>query len=260
MTDGLAVTISMTTVRDWLKDLIVKSFGPELQHKIRRFHTIFQIMHNRHFHEPEMALLRSLISSGDFVADIGANVGVYTIELSRIVGPKGRVYAFEPVGENYDILGALLRKARLGNVSPFRLALGSKVSEGEIIVPEMDGFTGYYWAHVAQPGDRGRKQPVNILTLDELHRRRAIERLDFIKCDIEGGELEVIHGALDLIRTQLPGWLLEVSRETSGELFRILKDLGYRAYVYNNRLIETNGYRDKEYSNYFFLHPKTGRI
>jgi hypothetical protein len=75
---------------------------------------------------------------------------------------------------------------------------------------------------------------------------------------LPGPELEVIKGALRIIASQLPGWLLEVSRETSDEVFRMLKNFGYRAFVYEGRLVEVDGYRDKEFSNYFFLHRKSG--
>ena len=81
-------------------------------------------------------------------------------------------------------------------------------------------------------------------------------RLHFIKCDAEGGELDIILGALELIRSDRPGWLLEVSRDNSSELFRLLQELGYRAFVYDGqKLTPTEGYRDKQFSNYFFFHP-----
>jgi FkbM family methyltransferase len=204
-----------------------------------------------------MESLKALISAGDSVADIGANVGVYTKELSSLVGPTGHVYSFEPILETFEILATVINKARLSNVSSFNAALSSQLAEHEMVIPDLGGFTGYYWAHFARTGDVGRREKVKVLTLDELWKTNTIGRLNFIKCDVEGGELEVIRGALELIRSQLPDWLLEVSRETSDELFRMLKDLGYRAFVYDNRLVETDGYRDKEYSNYFFLHPKT---
>lgn len=203
-----------------------------------------------------MRALKSLISPGDSVADIGANAGVYTKEFSSLVGPTGHVYSFEPILETFEILESVISKAHLSNVRSFNAALGSQSAENEMVIPDLGGFTGYYWAHFARNGDSGRREKVKVLTLDELWKSKTIERLDFIKCDVEGGELEVIRGALELIRSHLPGWLLEVSRETSDEVFRILKDLGYRAFVYDSRLAETDGYRDKEFSNYFFLHPR----
>jgi FkbM family methyltransferase len=246
----------MITAKEILKEVIIRTCGADFQHRIRRLHTVRQIIHNRHPREPEMALMKSLVSSGDFVADIGANVGVYTIEVSRAVGPEGRVYSFEPLRENYDILSALVRKAELGNVLLVHAALGSVVAKGEMIIPEAAGFLGYYQAHLAQlGGSSGKRERVDIISLDELHRRGVIQRVDFIKCDVEGGELEVLQGGQTVIGSHKPGWLMEVSKQKSGQVFATLKDLGYRAYVFNGALKETQGYRDKEFSNYFFFHP-----
>jgi FkbM family methyltransferase len=203
-----------------------------------------------------MQALKSLVSPGNSVADIGANVGVYTKELSSLVGSTGHVFSFEPIVDTFEILRAVITKANLCNVHPFNVALGSQPAEHEMVIPDLGGFTGYYWAHFARSGDTGRREKVKVLTLDELWKANTIKRLNFIKCDVEGGELEVIRGGLGLIGSQLPGWLLEVSRETSDELFRIFKGFGYQSFVYDKQLIKTEGYRDKEFSNYFFLHPK----
>jgi FkbM family methyltransferase len=246
----------MITAKEILKEIIIRTCGADFQHRIRRLHTVRQIMHNRHPQEPEMALMKSLVSSGDFVADIGANVGVYTIEISRAVGSEGRVYSFEPLRANYDILSALVRKAELRNVLLVHAALASVVAEGEMIIPEAAGFIGYYQAHLTKSGGgNGKREQVDIVSLDELHRRGVIQRVNFVKCDVEGGELEVIQGGQTLIVSHKPGWLMEVSKEKSGQVFAILKDLGYRAYVFDGALKETQGYRDKEFSNYFFFHP-----
>jgi FkbM family methyltransferase len=172
------------------------------------------------------------------------------------VGSTGQVFSFEPIVDTFEILQAVISKAHLSNVRSFNAALGSQPAEHEMVIPDLGGFTGYYWAHFAQSGDAGRREKVKVLTLDELWKANTIKRLNFIKCDVEGGELEVIRGGLELIGSQLPGWLLEVSRETSDELFRIFKGFGYQSFVYDKQLIKTEGYRDKEFSNYFFLHPK----
>jgi FkbM family methyltransferase len=192
------------------------------------------------YREPEIEILRNLVCAGNVVADIGANVGVYTFEFSSLVGSTGHVYAFEPISENFEILNAIIGKGCLSNVTSFRTALGSKASRRDMVIPDLGGFTGYYWAHFAQAGESGRHQTVNVSRLDDLWKNNTIPHLDFIKCDVEGGELDVIRGALELVRSQLPGWLLEVSRETSHELFGILKDLGYRAFVYDKQLVEAS--------------------
>ncbi len=247
----------MSTVKELVKELILKSCSADMQQRLRRTHAVYQIRHNRHFQEPEMALIKSLVSRGDVVADIGANVGVYTNELSLAVGAQGKVLSFEPVSDNYDILQTLVVKAGLHNVSAYRIAIGSTPAECEIVIPEMSGFTGYYWAHIARPEDGGRREIVKVTTLDELHKDNIFDRLNFIKCDVEGAELDVIVGGLEMIRSQLPGWLIEVSKDRSRDVFALLRDLGYRAFVLDRKLIETNEYRDREFSNYFFLHPRS---
>lgn len=249
--------------KDLLKKFVLNLCSPQFQRKLRRFYLSWQVTKNRGFREPEIGILKSLVIPGDFVADVGANVGVYTKELSSLVGDKGQVYAFEPIGENYDILNLVIRKACLSNVRPFQAALGSYSRQCEMVIPELGGFTGYYWAHIAKPDDPGRRETVNVLALDELWDSGAILRLHFIKCDVEGAELEVVKGGLKLIRSLHPAWLLEVSGKTSDQIFGILHELGYHAFVYDQKLIPTEYYRNQEFSNYFFLHPSSecwGRI
>jgi FkbM family methyltransferase len=164
-----------------------------------------QILKNRSFHESEMNLLKSFLSSGDSVADVGANVGAYTMELSHLVGSEGNVYSFEPIAENYDILQTVVRRGGLSNVRLFYAAVGSTPGRCEMVIPESGAFIGFYLAHRAQPGDSGRRETVEMLTLDKLLKTNVIVRLDFIKCDVEGAELDVITGGLDLLRSQHPG-------------------------------------------------------
>lgn len=247
----------MRLVRAVLRQLIFKTCSAGLQRKLRRLYVTKEVIKNHGCREREILALKVLICAGDLVADVGANVGVYTKELSSLVGDAGQVYSFEPVSENYAILEAVIRKVPLSNVHCFRFALGSRLSRREMVIPNLGEFTGYYWAHFARPGDSGQRETVDVLTLDDLWKKGTIEGLDFIKCDVEGSELEVVAGGLDLIQSHRPGWLLEVSRDASGKIFNILNDLGYRAFVYDDGLIETGSYRDKEFSNYLFLHPKS---
>jgi FkbM family methyltransferase len=244
-------------VKQLAKEILLKTCSPRMRHGVRRAYVVHRIMRNQHYREPEMALIRKLVQNGDAALDAGANVGVYTSELALAVGSLGKVYSFEPVAENYDILTALIQKAHLHNVFPYRAALGATSGECQFVVPDMNGFTGYYWAHEYKPGDRGKSETVNMTTIDELRQSGAILPLNFIKCDVEGGELGVVLGAQQAIRSNRPGWLIEVSRDTSREVFDALHDFGYRALVLEDGLRETEGYLDHEFSNYFFLHPQS---
>ena len=245
----------MSSAKQLLKAAIAKTLSPGLQHKLRRAYLVRQAMTNRPFHEKEMVTLKWLIAPGDVVVDIGANVGAYTKEFSALTAEGGAVFAFEPVAANFDILQAVIRKAGLRNVRAFPAALGARVEQREIAIPALDGFTGYYWARFARPGETGEK--VSVSTLDALLAQGQLPAVDFIKCDVEGSELEVLQGGLELLRAHTPGLLIEVSLATSGEVFGLLKALGYKAFVYDRELVPTESYRDKEFSNYFFFHPQS---
>lgn len=92
-----------------------------------------------------------------------------------------------------------------------------------------------------------RRKTVPLLTLAELWKKKTISHPDFGRRDVEGGELEVLQGALQLMRSLHPGWLVEVSRGTGDEVFRLLKGLGYLPFVYVGKLVFTESYRDKEF-------------
>ena len=243
----------MSKSRDVLKWVVAKTCPPALQQKIRGAYLSRRVLGAHEFHEPEMVVLKSLIGPGEAVVDIGANVGAYTKELSRLVGARGSVFAFEPVAANHQILQTVVRKGRLANVQCFRMALGAKIEQREITIPALGGFTGYYWAHFARPGEGGEK--VDVSTLDTMRRQGNLPAIDFIKCDVEGSELEVLDGAAGLLGMDHPAWLIEVSRETSAKVFAVLTSSGYQAFVYSNGLVPTAAYRDGEFSNYFFFHP-----
>ncbi len=89
----------------------------------------------------------------------------------------GRKPSFEPVEENYYILTATLRKTRRANVFPFKIAVGDAVGQCELVIPQMTGFTGYYWAHFAKAAEVERRQSASVTTLDELYRSRVISHL-----------------------------------------------------------------------------------
>jgi FkbM family methyltransferase len=238
-----------------MKGLFNRLLPSSVQTQVRKRYKVRQVVSHRGTPEPELAALRQIVSRGDRAADVGANCGIYTFELSSLVGPEGRVYAFEPIPENFRILDAVVYEAGLSNVVTFHAALAASAGSREMTIPEAGAFRGLYMARMSKPADRGRRVQVPAVVLDDLWRDRRVDSLDFIKCDVEGAELEVLAGAEQLLRAQLPGWLVEVARATSREVFDIFNRLGYRAFVLQGKLVPTSGYRDKEFSNYFFFHP-----
>lgn len=247
----------MRAIGQLSKRFILRICGPRLRNRLRRDYLTWQVPRGGGPREPESRALLQLIRTGDSVADLGANVGLYTMFLASLVGSNGIVYSCEPIHENFQILESVTRKTNLTNVRLFRAALGSRPGLRDMIIPVRDEFTfaGYYQAHFLEGAENGQAEEVKVLTLDELWSNGVIDHLDFVKCDVEGAELDILSGGLSLIKAQLPGWLMEVSRPTSYAVFQAFKELGYQAFVYDGNLLRTENYRDGEFSNYFFLHP-----
>jgi FkbM family methyltransferase len=182
------------------------------------------------YFEDDVPLLKDYVRPTDICWDIGANTGTYTLHLSRLAL---KVFAFEPVPHNLDILHDVKRRAELTNVVISPLALSDHVGRARMTVP-VDGFYGgFYLARLDADGELD----VEMSTIDALI-ASGIPEPDFIKCDVEGAETRVIAGARELMTRRPPVWLLETFEDGVVEL---LRSLGYSAYVRNSdqQLIET---------------------
>ena len=138
----------------------------------------------------ERAFFESQIQPGMNVAEAGANIGVYTIQLSRLVGPEGRVFAFEPSPHLFACLCENLERAGVKNVEPLNLALGS--APGKLSL-ETDGLNSGD-THISREEKAGATQ-VEVARLDAV---LADKRVDFFKLDVQGWELEVLRGMTGL--------------------------------------------------------------
>jgi FkbM family methyltransferase len=146
--------------------------------------------------EPEqLAAAWSLIPAGGICFDVGANVGLYTLLMAR---RARRVVAFEPLPRNLRYLWSHVQINRLENVS----ILPSAVSDR----PCLTGFDAG-----DDPGrgslDDAAGQMVTTVTLDDVARRLGTAP-DLVKIDVEGAELAVLRGAMEILRTKRPTLLL----------------------------------------------------
>ncbi len=175
--------------------------------------------------DPVTRLVDDLVRPGQRVLDIGANWGLVTARLARLVGPAGRVDAFEPHPGHVATLEAVA--ARMPSVEVHLIALSDRHgSDGERLtaLAHLDGRA----SGRAVPEERVQ---VPLTTLDDA---LAGDRgpVDLIKCDVEGHELEVLRGAEATLHRDHPVLVLEIEeRHRPGggvaEVFAQLRALGY---------------------------------
>ena len=145
------------------------------------------------------------LREGMTVFDVGANVGELTLLFSRFVGEGGSVHAFEPSGTGFERLSAVCRAASLRNVRLNRLALAEK--EGDVRLNVYDDEYLSWTTRAARPlEDYGidvkprTTEEVPAATVDLYCERNGVARIDLLKIDVEGAELQVLFGAERALR------------------------------------------------------------
>ncbi len=191
----------------------------------------------------ESEIFGEFCTNGSVAIEVGANIGVHTQALSRVVGERGIVLAFEPQRLSFQTLCANLAINSITNVFAYNLAVSQSASE--ILVPELDyskqnNFGGISLENV-QKGIR-----ISAIPLDSL--QSQLRKVDFIKIDVEGMEQEVLLGAKEILALHKPVLYIENDRqEKSQKLIELLWNLGYTLYWHLPPLFNPNN---------FFKNPK----
>jgi len=147
-------------------------------------------------------------SEGYTVVDVGANSGFFTLRTSELVGNSGHVIAFEPYSKSFSLLQKHLRINNRLNVNPMRLALGSTPRTERLNLYKLPGNNSFYdktafygkKAWLRQIGS----EEVAVETLDSVVSKLKPSRIDIVKIDTEGSELEVLKGATETLRNFHP--------------------------------------------------------
>jgi len=189
--------------------------------------------------ESDARMLRQLLPPGGVAIDVGANIGAHTIALAKQAGTIGFVIVFKPQRIVFQTLCANLAINSIVNVDAHHAAVGG--DQGFVRVPELDygqraNFGGLSLIGIVE----GRRVP--LVRLDDTVR---IPRLDLIKIDVEGMELDVLRGADQLLQRYRPFLYVENDRaDKSAPLIRHLRILEYRLYWKRAPLFNPNNFFD----------------
>ena len=160
------------------------------------------------------------VRPGSVVYDIGANVGFYTLLSSVLVGPRGRVFAFEPVPRNLEFLRRHIRLNRLGNVAVLELAVGEKMGEATF-----DDTLGTSQGKLSSGG----RLRVQVAAIDDLVSSGVVRPPDALKIDVEGAEAAVLRGAMATLQRHHPAIFLATHGPAEpADCLELLRGIGYR--------------------------------
>lgn len=180
-------------------------------------------------------VLTSLIRPGMGVADVGANVGLLTLSCAVATGPSGQVYAFEPEPGPRSQLEKTLKLNGLSWVKTFDLAAGAKTEQRTFHISPVIGHSSLY--ELPQEDGAGRDITVEVTRLDDVI--GPGQRLDVVKIDVEGAELDVLAGMerlvaenpdLAIVAEYGPSHLERVGL-TSKAWFEAFQAAGFEAYA-----------------------------
>jgi FkbM family methyltransferase len=190
------------------------------------------------YEREEIRFVRSRVAAGDVAIDVGGHIGFFAMQMAAMVGPSGRVYAFEPLDANANLFErSIAENGFEDRVSFQRAAVGAAPGVASLTYPveTLNSGGAYLLAEGAAPLHGNQRKDVPVVALDSLDLRRPVS---FIKMDVEGAEPQVLRGATRLLTEDKPMILSELhpaqlQRASGMSAARFLEEiagLGYRAH------------------------------
>jgi FkbM family methyltransferase len=176
-----------------------------------------------HYELPIQEVLRRELRGGDRFYDVGANAGFFTLVAARLVGSDGSCVAFDPAPDNVRSVREQIELNALAQCTVVQQAVGGAPGRASFSFAYAGAATG----HIGTTRDGEQSLEVEVTTLDDALERYGPPR--FVKMDIEGAEIEALHGARRMLSEVRPTWLIELhGPECERAVLRVLGEHGYR--------------------------------
>ena len=179
-----------------------------------------------------------LVKEGDCVVDIGANLGYFSKIFSSVVGKTGKVVCIEPVKPFYETLVWGLKNKK--NCTIHNYALGLEKKSIEMVLPKMNGDFRTGLAHISKKEiDKSNYYSFDVEMVKGSELLLQLEKIDYIKCDIEGYEEFVIPEIKEVLIKFKPIVQIELDGEHKQSIIDLFLEVGYVLYgVYDGKLIK----------------------
>lgn len=265
----------MNSAKQWAKQVMATCFPMHMKKRMFRHLAkgIKEFPRSSENMENEVVFVGRLIDEGAVVFDIGANRGDYIFAFD-LSGKTDKIFAFEPIPELAAQLRRMFPRARVHQVA-LSNSTGSSVFRIPYINNRYFDTRGTLESHTEDAQTNTRSIQVQLSTLDLFCAENRVDRLDFIKIDVEGHEWSVLKGAKATLERCRPLCLVEIEQrhhdETPiSEIVSWVEDLQYGAYYYMPGINEFQPFQSfdvsvhqnkevlserKKYINNFFFVP-----
>jgi len=213
------------------------------------------------YYEKELGeLLKKMLRSNDVFIDIGANIGYFSL-LSATISPSVKVISFEPVQELFQKMNENFSINDSKNIVAVNAAVGEMKEQRQLYLsaPDNLGMSSFH-----QPENySGRKEKVEVISIDDWFNTSGLTKIDLIKIDTEGSELAVLKGMKDVLEKQRPVLIVEINPETLSsfdlkpvDIYNYLNQFNFDEFLIleNGRLVHLNTNEASQTINVLFIH------
>ncbi|HWE45781.1 MAG TPA: FkbM family methyltransferase [Caulobacteraceae bacterium] len=211
--------------------VLESNFGPFIINRHDRLQGPALLLSGRPHIQGELDKILGLVARlppEAIVVDAGANAGLVSVPIAQLLAPKaGRVLAFEVQRMMYYALCGTVALNGLENLFVYHLGLGDSLREAAIAPPDYGVLQDFGTFSLLEQGGANPSEQVSIVTIDSLE----LPRLDFLKIDVEGMDIEVLRGGANTIRTHRPWCWVEYWKVGAPQVKGAFNAEGYEFFV-----------------------------
>jgi len=231
---------------DSLPDFKIEKFSKKIDNNIKlNFYLdshLSKLIFGGDFEKDEITFLKKYLRKGDVFIDVGANIGLFSLIASSVIGETGRVISFEPTSKTFNRFLENIQINHFSNIEAHQVAISNTIGEAKLNIAS-DGFDAWNSLGIPSAGKVIENETVKTYTLDSFFKtKKEIEKISLIKIDVEGWEIPVIEGAVKLCsKLDAPNLIVEFTDSNAincgyscTDLYNLLVEYGYKLYTYDD--------------------------
>lgn len=210
------------------------TYWPSL-YKKRYYKTLNSLSTGNYKCEPELLYIQQELKGDSVFIDIGTNKGIYLYQAEKVV-KSGKIYGFEPNESLVNYIQPLFPKVEM-----FTYAVSSQTGTSVLNIPKKGNSLQDTRASLETMGDDVEKIEIKTITLDDWATQKNISKIDLVKIDVEGHELDSIKGCEHILQTIKPTFIIEIelrhAKYPITEIFDFMASFGYEVFYFDRKTL-----------------------